>query len=77
MKKIVMATALLLAFGTASFAQTIEANDSKAKRKAKKAEHSVKQGYKHTRHDIKQGAKNTRSDVKAGVDAAKENKESR
>ncbi len=77
MKKIVMAAALLLALGTSAFAQTIEANDSKAKVKAKKAEHSVKQGYKHTRHDVKQGAKNTKSDVKAGVNAAKDNKESR
>ena len=77
MKKIIMAAALLFAFGTATFAQTIDANDGKAKRKAKKAEHSVKQGYKNTRHDVKQGAKNTRSDVKTGVEAGKENKESR
>lgn len=77
MKKIALAAALMLAFGTATFAQTVEANDSKAKAKTKRAAHSVKQGYKHTRHDVKQGYKNTRSDVKTGVEAAKENKENR
>lgn len=69
--------ALLLAFGAASFAQNVDSNDSKAKRKTKRATHNVKQGYKHTRHDVKQGYKNTKSDVKAGVEAGKENKESR
>ena len=72
-----MATALMLAFGTAAFAQTIDSNDSKTKRTAKKAEHNVKQGYKNTRHDVKQGYKNTSSDVKTGVEAGKENKENR
>ena len=72
-----MAAAMLIAFGASTFAQTIDANDGKAKRKAKKAEHSVKQGYKNTRHDVKQGAKNTKSDVKAGVEAGKENKDAR
>lgn len=77
MKKIMITATLMAAFGTASFAQTIDSNDSKAKRKAKEAEHSVKQGYKNTRHDTKTGYKNTKSDVKTGVEAAKENKESR
>lgn len=77
MKKIAVAAALLMACSTASFAQTVDSNDSKAKAKAKRAAHSVKQGYKHTRHDVKQGYKNTKSDVKAGVNGAKENKENR
>ena len=77
MKKILLAGAMLLAFCTAAIAQTVEPNDSKTKVKAKKAEHSVKQGYKHTRHDVKKGYKNTKSDVKAGVEAGKENKENR
>jgi hypothetical protein len=77
MKKILIAATLLLSLGTGALAQTVDPNDSKAKRKVKHAEHNVKQGYKHTRHDIRQGYKNTKSDVKAGVNAAKDNKESR
>ena len=77
MKRILMATSLMLALAAGAMAQTVEANDSKAKKKAKKATHSVKQGYKNTRHDVKTGAKNTKDDVKAGVEAGKENKENR
>lgn len=77
MKRILMAASLMLALATGTFAQTVEANDSKAKKKTKKATHSVKQGYKNTRHDVKTGYKNTKSDVKAGVEAGKENKEGR
>jgi hypothetical protein len=77
MKKIITALALLLAFGTASFAQNVEPDDSKTKRKTKHAAHKTKKGYKHARHDMKRGYKNTKSDVKAGVEAGKENKENR
>lgn len=67
MKKVLTAAALMLAFASTSFAQQgIDSNDSKAKRKAKKA-----------RHEVKQGFKNTKSDVKAGVKAGKENKQTR
>ena len=66
MKKVMIAIILMLSFGSGSFAQTIDSNDSKAKRKVKTAKHNTKQGWK-----------NTRSDVKTGVKAAKHNKESR
>jgi hypothetical protein len=66
MKKVMIAAMLMLTFGSGSFAQTIDSNDSKAKRKAKVAKHNTKQGWK-----------NTRSDVKTGVKAARDNKQSR
>jgi hypothetical protein len=77
MKKMLTATALLLALSVPGFAQNDKPDDSKAKRKTRHAAHNVRQGYKHTRHDVKQGYKNTRKDVKAGVEGAKESKENR